>query len=119
MPVQNPPFVPLYKRGERQRNGQRTGTIPTTTSALVFCDKIRYNNMIFVSPRDEVTKFGGTMPETGPKLELSNKEKERRYTLLREKLKKAGLSGIIVYGGSQLGVPVHYLTGVGGTRMNA
>jgi Xaa-Pro aminopeptidase len=46
------------------------------------------------------------------------KEKERRWTLLRDKLKAAGLSALIVYGGSQLGVPVHYLTGVWGNRMN-
>ena len=52
------------------------------------------------------------------KLELSLKEKERRYSLLREKLRKAGLSALVVYGGSQLGVPVHYLTGVWGTRLN-
>ena len=52
------------------------------------------------------------------KFELSQKEKERRYTLLRDKLKKAGLSAIIVYGGSQIGVPVHYLTQVWGNRNN-
>jgi Xaa-Pro aminopeptidase len=52
------------------------------------------------------------------KFELSQKEKERRYTLLREKLKKAGLSALIVYGGSQIGVPVHYLTQVWGNRNN-
>ncbi len=50
--------------------------------------------------------------------ELSQKEKNRRYSLLREKLKKAGLSAIIVYGGTQLGVPVHYLTQVWGTKNN-
>jgi len=58
------------------------------------------------------------MPEKGPKPELSLKEKERRYLLLRERLKKAGLAAIIVYGGSQLGVPVHYLTRVWGNRLN-
>jgi len=58
------------------------------------------------------------MPEKGPKPELSLKEKERRWSLLRKKLEVAGLSAIIVYGGSQLGVPVHYLTKVWGTRMN-
>ena len=52
------------------------------------------------------------------KFELSQKEKERRYILLRDKLKKAGLSAIIVYGGSQIGVPVHYLTQVWGNRNN-
>src|SRR3972149_999853 len=58
------------------------------------------------------------MPEKEPKPELSLKEKERRWTLLRERLKKAGLPALIVYGGSQLGVPVHYLTKVWGTRLN-
>jgi Xaa-Pro aminopeptidase len=53
-----------------------------------------------------------------PELVVSLKEKERRWSLLRENLQKAGLAGLIVYGGSQLGVPVHYLTGVWGTRMN-
>jgi Xaa-Pro aminopeptidase len=57
--------------------------------------------------------------ENEPAPEISNREKERRYSLLRARLKKAGLSAIIVYGGSQLGVPVHYLTRVWGTRMNA
>jgi Xaa-Pro aminopeptidase len=58
------------------------------------------------------------MPEQLPKQELSLKEKERRYSLLREKLNKTGLSALIVYGGSQLGVPVHYLTRVWGNKMN-
>jgi Xaa-Pro aminopeptidase len=52
------------------------------------------------------------------KPELSLKEKERRYSLLRKALQKAGLSALIVYGGSQLGVPVHYLTKMWGTKMN-
>jgi Xaa-Pro dipeptidase len=52
------------------------------------------------------------------KPELSLKEKERRYGLLRKALQKAGLAALIIYGGSQLGVPVHYLTKVWGTRMN-
>jgi Xaa-Pro aminopeptidase len=52
------------------------------------------------------------------KPELSLKEKERRYNLLRKALQRAGLSALLVYGGSQLGVPVHYLTKVWGTRMN-
>jgi Xaa-Pro aminopeptidase len=52
------------------------------------------------------------------KPELSLKEKERRYTLLRRALQQAGLSALLVYGGSQLGVPVHYLTKVWGNRMN-
>jgi Xaa-Pro aminopeptidase len=50
--------------------------------------------------------------------ELSQEEKERRYSLLREKLKRAGLSAIIIYGGTQLGVPVHYLTRVWGNKNN-
>jgi Xaa-Pro aminopeptidase len=54
-----------------------------------------------------------------PKLELTSKEKERRYSLLRKRLIKEGLSALIVYGGSQLGVPVHYLTQVWGNRTNA
>ncbi|MBN1177057.1 MAG: M24 family metallopeptidase [Dehalococcoidales bacterium] len=51
-------------------------------------------------------------------LELTLKEKERRYTLLRKALQKAGLSALIVYGGTQLGVPVHYLTRVWGNKQN-
>lgn len=57
------------------------------------------------------------MPVQKP--ELSQKEKDRRYSLLRNKLRKQGLSALIVYGGTQLGVPVHYLTQVWGTKMNA
>jgi Xaa-Pro aminopeptidase len=60
----------------------------------------------------------GKMSEKEPKPELSLKEKGRRWSLLRKKLKGAGLSALIVYGGSQLGVPVHYLAKVWGTRMN-
>lgn len=52
------------------------------------------------------------------KPELSLREKERRWSLLREKLKGAGLSALIVYGGTQLGVPVHYLTRVWGNKQN-
>ncbi len=58
------------------------------------------------------------MPEIEVKLEMSLKEKERRYALLREKLKAAGLSALLVYGGTQLGVPVHYLTQVWGNKNN-
>jgi len=54
-----------------------------------------------------------------PKPELSLKEKERRWSLLRQTLKKAGLTALIVYGGTQLGVPVHYLARVWGSKMNA
>jgi len=50
--------------------------------------------------------------------ELSLKEKERRWSLLRKKLQEAGLSALIVYGGTQLGVPVHYLTRVWGSKQN-
>ncbi|MCK4273404.1 MAG: M24 family metallopeptidase [Dehalococcoidales bacterium] len=50
--------------------------------------------------------------------ELSLKEKERRRSLLRKKLQKAGLSALIVYGGTQLGVPVHYLTHIWGNKQN-
>jgi len=50
--------------------------------------------------------------------ELSLKEKERRWSLLRKKLRKAGLSALIIYGGTQLGVPVHYLTRVWGSKQN-
>jgi Xaa-Pro aminopeptidase len=50
--------------------------------------------------------------------ELSLKEKNRRWTLLRKTLQKAGLSALIVYGGTQLGVPVHYLTRVWGNKQN-
>jgi len=58
------------------------------------------------------------MAEQRTSIEMSLKEKERRYSLLREKLKQAGLSAIIVYGGTQLGVPVHYLTQVWGNKNN-
>ncbi len=58
------------------------------------------------------------MPEQEPEPELSLKEKERRWSLLRDKLKGAGLSALIVYGGTQLGVPLHYLTRVWGSKMN-
>jgi Xaa-Pro aminopeptidase len=50
--------------------------------------------------------------------ELSLKERNRRWSLLRKTLQKAGLSSIIVYGGTQLGVPVHYLTRVWGNKQN-
>jgi Xaa-Pro dipeptidase len=50
--------------------------------------------------------------------ELSLTEKHRRWSRLRERLNEAGLGAMLVYGGSQLGVPVHYLTGVWGTRSN-
>jgi Xaa-Pro aminopeptidase len=50
--------------------------------------------------------------------ELSLKEKERRWSLLRKTLQKAGLSALIVYGGTQLGVPVHYLTHIWGSKQN-
>jgi Xaa-Pro dipeptidase len=71
-----------------------------------------------------VTKNGGNnvkeepMTEQVNKTEMSFKEKDRRYSLLREKLKLSGLSAIIVYGGTQLGVPVHYLTQVWGNKSN-
>jgi Xaa-Pro aminopeptidase len=51
--------------------------------------------------------------------ELSVKEKERRWSLLRAKLNQAGLGALIVYGGTQLGVPVRYLTRVWGSKINA
>ena len=54
-----------------------------------------------------------------PKPELSQKEKERRWSLLRQTLEKAGLTALIVYGGTQLGAPVHYLARVWGSKMNA
>lgn len=57
------------------------------------------------------------MPEQR-KLGISQNEINRRYILLREKLKKAGLSALLVYGGSQLGAPVHYLTGIWGNKNN-
>jgi Xaa-Pro dipeptidase len=50
--------------------------------------------------------------------ELSFQEKDRRWSLLRKTLQKAGLSALIVYGGTQLGVPVHYLTRVWGNKQN-
>ena len=54
-----------------------------------------------------------------PKPELSLKEKERRWSILRQTLKKTGLSALIVYGGTQLGVPIHYLARIWGSKMNA
>jgi Xaa-Pro aminopeptidase len=51
--------------------------------------------------------------------ELSLKEKERRWSLLRKKLNETGLAALIVYGGTQLGVPVHYLARVWGSKLNA
>jgi len=54
-----------------------------------------------------------------PKPELSLKEKERRWSILRQTLEKEGLTALIVYGGTQLGVPVHYLARVWGSKMNA
>ena len=59
-----------------------------------------------------------TMPKKELKPELSLKEKERRWSLLRERLKEAGLSALIVYGGSQLGVPLMYLTRIWGNKLN-
>lgn len=50
--------------------------------------------------------------------ELSLKEKDRRWSLLRKTLQKAGLSALIVYGNTQLGVPVHYLTRIWGNKQN-
>jgi Xaa-Pro aminopeptidase len=58
------------------------------------------------------------MADHGPIPELSQEEKHRRYSLLQDKLKNAGLSALIVYGGTQLGVPLHYLSQVWGTKMN-
>jgi Xaa-Pro aminopeptidase len=51
--------------------------------------------------------------------QLDTTEKHRRFTLLKQKLKDAGLSALLVYGGTQLGVPVHYLTQAWGSKMNA
>ncbi len=56
--------------------------------------------------------------ERKPRLELSRNEIERRGRLLKDRLKKEGLSAIIVYGGTQLGVPLHYLTGLWGMPTN-
>jgi Xaa-Pro aminopeptidase len=58
------------------------------------------------------------MPENLLGTELSLVEKDRRWALLRGKLKSAGLSALIVYGGTQLGVPLHYLSLVWGSKMN-
>jgi Xaa-Pro aminopeptidase len=60
----------------------------------------------------------GIMAEREVMLGLSLEEKERRYSLLRRKLAEADLVALIVYGGSQLGVPVHYLTKVWGSKFN-
>jgi len=43
-----------------------------------------------------------------PKLSLQ--EKDRRWSLLRQRLQKEDFAALIVYGGSMLGAPVHYLT---------
>lgn len=50
--------------------------------------------------------------------QLTLQEKERRWHLLRERLNQAGLAALIVYGNTQLGVPVHYLSRVWGTKHN-
>jgi Xaa-Pro aminopeptidase len=50
--------------------------------------------------------------------ELSIKERDRRWALLRKTLQRAGLAALMVYGGTQLGVPVHYLTRVWGNKQN-
>ncbi len=64
-------------------------------------------------------KRKNNMQAQEPKPELSLKEKERRWSILRQTLKKTGLSALIVYGGTQLGVPIHYLARIWGTKMNA
>lgn len=64
-------------------------------------------------------KREGSLPSQESKPELSQKEKARRWSLLRRTLEKAGLSALIVYGGTQLGVPVHYLAKVWGSKLNA
>src|SRR4030043_179201 len=71
-------------------------------------------------PRKVLKADGNSFLSTGRCLmpELSLKEKDRRYGLLRRVLKKAGLSALMVYGGTQLGVPVHYLTRVWGNKQN-
>ena len=51
--------------------------------------------------------------------EFTPQEKKRRWSLLRKRLDEAGLGALIVYGGTQLGVPVHYLTNVWGNKANA
>jgi Xaa-Pro aminopeptidase len=54
------------------------------------------------------------------KPELSLKEKERRWSLLRKKLNRAGYAALIVIGAAQGGIaPVKYLTEVWGTPSNA
>jgi Xaa-Pro aminopeptidase len=58
------------------------------------------------------------MMDRKPRLELSRNEIERRERLIKDRLKRAGLSAIIVYGGTQLGVPLHYLTGLWGMSGN-
>jgi hypothetical protein len=58
------------------------------------------------------------MPQNESAPEMSLKEKERRYLLLRKILKDTGLAALIVYGGTQLGVPVHYLTRTWGEKNN-
>ena len=50
--------------------------------------------------------------------QLSMNEKKRRWSSLQEKMKREDFSALLVYGGSQLGVPVHYLANIWGTRMN-
>jgi Xaa-Pro aminopeptidase len=51
------------------------------------------------------------------KMEMSLKERDRRYSVLREKLKEEGLDGIIVSGAAlyALGSPIHYLTQIWGS----
>jgi Xaa-Pro aminopeptidase len=51
------------------------------------------------------------------KMEMSLKERDRRYSILREKLKEEGLDALIVSGAALygLGSPIHYLTQMWGS----
>jgi Xaa-Pro aminopeptidase len=62
---------------------------------------------------------GEGMKARKSKPELTTQEKKRRWSLLKKKLREAGLEGLVVYGGSQLGVPVRYLTNAWGNKGNA
>jgi Xaa-Pro aminopeptidase len=52
------------------------------------------------------------MDTKGLKPELSLKEKERRWSLVRQSMKQEGLAAIIIYGDTLQWVPIRYLTNI-------
>jgi Xaa-Pro aminopeptidase len=70
--------------------------------------------------RKKEEEMGPAKAKTEVKPELSLKEKERRWSAVREKLKRAGYGALIVIGAAQGGMaPVKYLTQVWGRPSNA